>query len=115
MSPLELLQDWKSKPYKKTNYENIHVFYDDQKYIRMKPKSNISLSPGFLHLILKHPKEWVRQNFKLESDTTLCNETNKVLYYTIKDCLFFDEIKDFKLHIKNGVPNDDEELFEICK
>jgi len=53
----------------------------------------------------------------LEGDTTLFNETNKVLYYTIKECLFFDEIKHFKLHVKNGTPNDQEDLdlFETCK
>jgi len=44
MSPFEILKDWKSKPFKKTNYENIHAFYSDQKYIRMKPKLNIQKS-----------------------------------------------------------------------
>jgi hypothetical protein len=46
MKPFEILQDWRSKPYQRTNYENIHAYYGDQKYIRMKPKSQISLTPG---------------------------------------------------------------------
>ena len=83
MSPFQILQDWKSKPYQRTNYENIHVFYGDQKYIRMKPKSQISLTSGFLHLILKHPKEYIRQNIKLEDEVTLRNDTINVLYYTL--------------------------------
>jgi len=109
MKPFEILQDWKSKSYQRTNYENIHVFYGDQKYIRMKPKSQISLTPGFLHLIIKHPKEWVRQNLKLEEEVTLHNETNNVLYYTVIDSLISDEEKQLKLHVKNGVPKEDEE------
>tara|TARA_E500000318_G_scaffold14868_1_gene15330 strand:+ start:633 stop:971 length:339 start_codon:yes stop_codon:yes gene_type:complete len=109
MKPFEVLQDWKSKPYQRTNYENIHASYGDQKYIRMKPKSQISLTPGFLHLIIKHPKEWVRQNLKLEEEVTLYNETHNVLYYTVIDSLISDEEKQLKLHVKNGVPKDDEE------
>jgi hypothetical protein len=103
MSPLELLQVWKSKPYKKTNYENIKAFYDDHKYIKMKPNSQISLTEGFFHVILKHPKEWVQQNFKLEREVTLCNETNSFLYFTVIQSLIFDEEKEYKLHVKNGV------------
>ena len=109
MSPLEVLNNWKSKPYQKTNYENIHAFYGDQKYIRMKPKSHITLTPGLLHLIIKHPKEWVRQNLKLEEEVTLHNETHNVLYYTVIDSLISDEEKQLKLHVKNGVPKDNEE------
>ena len=109
MSPLDILQDWKSKPYQKTNYENIHAFYGDQKYIRMKPKSHITLTPGLLHLIIKHPKEWVRQNLKLEEEVTLHNETYNILYYTVIDSLISDEEKQLKLHVKNGVPKEDEE------
>ena len=109
MKPFEILQDWRSKPYQKTNYENIHAFYGDQKYIRMKPKSHITLTPGLLHLIIKHPKEWVRQNLKLEEEVTLYNETHNVLYYTVIDSLITDEEKQLKLHVKNGVPKEDEE------
>jgi|SRR6056300_711047 len=109
MKPFEILQDWKSKPYQKTNYENIHAFYGDQKYIRMKPKSHITLTPGLLHLIIKHPKEWVRQNLKLEEEVTLHNETYNILYYTVIDSLISDEEKQLKLHVKNGVPKEDEE------
>ena len=64
MNAFNILQDWKSKPYQKTNYDNIHAFYGDQKYIRMKPKTHITLTPGLLHLIIKYPKEWIQQNFK---------------------------------------------------
>ena len=109
MKPFEVLQDWKSKPYKRTNYENIHAFYGDQKYIRMKPKSQISLTPGFLHLIIKHPKEWVRQNLKLEEEVTLYNETHNVLYYTVIDSLISEEEKELKLHVKTGIPLENEE------
>jgi len=109
MKPFEILQDWRSKPYQKTNYENIHAFYGDQKYIRMKPKSHITLTPGLLHLIIKHPKEWVRQNLKLEEEVTLHNETYNILYYTVIDSLISDEEKQLKLHVKNGVPKEDEE------
>ena len=41
MTPFEKLQDWKNKPYRRTNYENIYAFYDECKYIRMKPNSYI--------------------------------------------------------------------------
>tara|TARA_R100000734_G_C3215558_1_gene29031 strand:+ start:179 stop:517 length:339 start_codon:yes stop_codon:yes gene_type:complete len=109
MSPLNILQDWKSKPYQKTNYENIHAYYGDQKYIRMKPKSQISLTPGFLHIIIKHPKEWVHQNFKLKDEVTLKNETPSILYYTLIESLISNDEKEYKLHVKNGVPKEDEE------
>tara|TARA_Y100001938_G_scaffold147581_1_gene229075 strand:- start:371 stop:727 length:357 start_codon:yes stop_codon:yes gene_type:complete len=111
-SPFNLLQKWKQKKYKKTNYENIHAYYNDVKYIRIKPKSNITLSPGFLSIILKHPTEWVMQNFKLESDVTLSNETNNVVYFTLEGCLLSKEDKEYKLHIKNGIPKN-EEKWEI--
>jgi len=109
MKPFEILQDWRSKPYRRTNYENIHAFYGDKKYIRMKPKSEISLTPGFLHLIIKHPKEWVHQNFKLENEITLKNETHNILYYTLIESLISNNEKEYKLHVKNGVPKEDEE------
>jgi len=109
MSPLDTYNIWKSKPYQKTNYENIHAYYGDVKYIRMKPKSQISLTSGFLHLIIKHPKEWVHQNFKLEDEVTLKNETHNILYYTLIDSLISDDEKKYKLHVKNGIPKEDEE------
>ena len=70
----------------------------------MKPKSCITLTPGFIFMIIKHPKEWVQQNFKLEDDVTLHNETNNTLYFTLKDSLLSDEEKNEKLQVKNGVP-----------
>ena len=103
MEPLEELKIWKQKPYIKSNYENIHIFYDDQKYVRMKPKTQISLSPGFLHLILKKPRHWVKENIKIESDVTLCNETHDVIYYTLIESLISDEDNEFKLYVKNGI------------
>ena len=103
MSPLQLLQVWKEKPFKKTNYENIKAFYDDYKYVKMKPNSQISLTEGLFHIILPHPGEWVKQNFKLERYVTLCNETNSFLYFTLKQSLIFDDEQDYKLHVKNGV------------
>ena len=109
MKPFEILQDWRSKPYRRTNYENIHAYYGDQKCIRMKPKSQISLTPGFLHLIIKHPKEWVHQNFKLENEITLKNETPSILYYTLIESLISNDEKEYKLHVKNGIPKEDEE------
>ena len=109
MTPFNLLQNWKAKPYQKTNYENIQAFYGDQKYIKMKPKTHISLTPGFLHLILKQPKEWKQQNFKLEEEVTLYNETNNIIYYTLIDSLISDEEKQLKLHVKNGLPKENEQ------
>jgi len=109
MNPLDILQEWKSKPYQKTNYENIHIFYGDCKYIKMKPQSQITLTPGFLHLIIKYPNEWVRQNIKLEDDATLQNETNDILYYTVIDSLISNEEKELKLHVKNGSPGENEQ------
>ena len=76
MEPLEELKIWKQKPYMKSNYDNIHIFYDDQKYVRMKPKTQISLSPGFLHLILKKPGHWAKENIKLNA--------NSMVYKTFK-------------------------------
>ena len=104
MSPFNILQYWKKQPYKKTNYDNIHAHYADYKYIRMKPKSYITLTPGFIFMIIKHPKEWVQQNFKLDDDVTLHNETNNILYFTLKDSLLSDEKKNEKLQVKNGIP-----------
>ena len=63
MNPFNILQYRKKQPYKKTNYDNIHAHYADYKYIRMKPKSCITLTPGFIFMIIKHPKEWVQLNF----------------------------------------------------
>ena len=65
----------------------------------MKPKSCITLTPGFIFMIIKHPKEWVQQNFKLEDDVTLHNETNNILYFTLKDSLLSDEEKNEKLYV----------------
>lgn len=108
MSSLEKLKNWKSKKYQASNLENIQVCYEDFKYVKMNPKSFISLTPGFLHLIIKHPKEWVEQNFKLEENTNLYNETNNYLYFTVKDSSFFTDNLDLKLHVKNGVPKENE-------
>ena len=108
MEPLEELKIWKQKPYMRSNYDNIHIFYDDQKYIRMKPKTQIGLSPGFLHLILKKPGHWKKENIKIEDDVTLCIETHNVIYYTLIESLISDEENKFKLHVKNGVPGDNE-------
>ena len=109
MTPFDILQNWKAKPYQRTNYENIHVFYGDQKYVRMKPKSQISLTSGFLHLILKHPKQYVHENLKLEDEVTLKNETNNVLYYTLIESLIFNDEKEFKVHVKSGVLREEEQ------
>ena len=109
MKPFEILQDWKSKPYQKTNYDNIHIFYGDYKYIKMKPQSQITLTPGFLHLIIKHPNEWVIQKIKLEDDATLQNETNNILYCTVIDSLISNEEKQLKLHVKKGLPGENEQ------
>ena len=108
MQPLEILQDWKTKPYLQTNYENIQAFYDDKKYIRMKPQSQISLTPGMLSIILKHPKEFVIEGYRLETDVTLKNETHKVMYFTLEDSLFYEEENEFKLHIKNGILDEEQ-------
>ena len=95
MQPLDELKSWKQKPYIKSNYDNIHIFYDDQKYIRMKPKTQIGLSPGFLHIILKKPGHWKKENIKIEGDVTLCNETHNVIYYTLIESLISDEENKF--------------------
>ena len=108
MRPLDELKSWKQKPYIKSNYDNIHIFYDDQKYIRMKPKTKIALTPGFLHLILKKPNNWERENIKIEGDVTLCNDTHSIIYYTLKESLLSNDDNEYKLHIKNGIPGDNE-------
>ena len=109
MDSLHILQHWKKQPYMKTNYDNIHAHYADHKYIRMKPKSQITLTPGLVFMIIKHPKQWVQQNFKLENDVTLHNETSNVLYFILKDSLLSNEEKNEKLHVKNGIPKGDDE------
>lgn len=111
-TPFNLLQNWKQKKYRKTNYENIHACYNELKYIRIKPKSNISLTPGFLSIVLKHPKEWVIQNFVLEDEVTFCNETHNVVYFVLRESLLSEEEKEHKLHLKNGIPKN-EEKWEI--
>jgi hypothetical protein len=108
IKPFELLQIWKQKPYQKSNYENIHICYDDQKYIRMKPKTQITISDGFMEIILKQPKDWLKQHIQIEGEVTLCNDTHNVIYYTLKESLISDDDKECKLHVKNGVPKDNE-------
>ena len=108
----QILQSWKNKTYRKTNYENVQDCYNEVKYVRMRPKSNITITPGFLSIIIKHPKEWVKQNFKLEQEVTLCNETHSVIYFTLEESLLSEEEREYKLHIKNGIPKD-EEKWEI--
>jgi|TARA_R100000426_G_scaffold23391_2_gene20189 hypothetical protein len=109
MDPYSILQHWKKQPYMKTNYDNIHAHYADHKYIRMKPKSQITLTPGLIFMIIKHPKQWVQQNFKLENEVTLHNDTVNILYFILKDSLLSNEDKNEKLHVKNGVPKDDDQ------
>ena len=46
----------------------------------------------------------MQQNFKLDDDVTLHNETNNTLYFTLKDSLLSDEEKNEKLYVKNGIP-----------
>ena len=109
MQPFDELNIWKQKPFIKSNYENIHIYYGDQKYVRMKPKTQIALTPGFLHLILKKPGSWQRENIKIEGDVTLCNDTHNVIYYTLLNSLLSNDNNEIKLHIKNGIPGDKEQ------
>jgi hypothetical protein len=92
----------------KTNYENVEVCYDDQKYVKLNMKSSIGVSPGFITLIVKKANEYVMQVVKLEDEVELCNETANYLYFLINDSLLFEEHKKLKLHIKNGTPTQDE-------
>ena len=98
-----MLAEWRSKPFHKTNYENIHAYYSDHKYIRMKPKSSIGLSPGYLKIILKHPKEYVLEGYEFKKDITLCNETHTIVYFILENSLLSNDQNELKLHIKNGV------------
>lgn len=109
MTPFNILQNWKAKPYQKTNYENIQAFYGDQKYIKMKPKTQISLTPGVLKIILKQPKEWKHHNIKIDKELTLFNKTKNIMYFTLNESLFSDEEKELSLIIKNEAPKDNEE------
>jgi hypothetical protein len=101
---LETLKEWKNKPYFNSNYKNIKIFYDDYKYIKMDPKTQISLTEGVLHLILKHPKEWVKQVFDLKKDVTLVNHTNRPLFFCVKNSLLYENENQLKLEVRNGVP-----------
>lgn len=107
-TPFNLLQNWKQKKYRKTNYENIHAFYENKKYIRMRSNSQISLTPGFLSIILKHPKEYVLECYQLQTDVVLKNETNNVMYFVLEDSLLSNEDNEIKLHIKKGIYNEEE-------
>lgn len=101
---LAQLNYFKSKNYIKTNIEGVDVCYEDKKYVRMAPKTSVTLSPGFIYLIIKHPNEWVVQYIELQKEATLVNETGKYMYYTLQDSVFEEEEKQFKLHIKSGIP-----------
>jgi len=105
----DLLNIWKNKPYQKSNYENIHIHYGDQKYIRMKPKTQITLSDGLMQIILKQPKDWKKQNIEIQGEVTLCNDTHNVIYYTLKGSLISNDDRECKLHVKNGIPQDNEQ------
>lgn len=109
MNPLNTLNHWKNQPYKRTNYENIQVHYGDLKFIKMKPKSFIALTPGLLTLILKKKREWILQEVRINEEINLINDTSKVLYYTIEDSVFFDEEKELKVSVR---PDIGEELKE---
>ena len=96
IKPIELLNIWKKKPYQKSNYENIHIYYGDQKYVRMKPKTRITLSDGLMQI-------------EIQGEVTLCNDTHNVIYYTLKESLISSDDKECKLHVKNGIPQDNEQ------
>jgi len=102
---VETLREWKNKPYLNTNYENVKIFYDDLKYVKIDAKSQISLTEGILHLILKHPKEWVKQVFNLQKDVTLINQTHHPLYFCVEDSLISNDENNIRLEIKNGIPD----------
>ena len=93
IKPIELLNIWKKKPYQKSNYENIHIYYGDQKYVRMKPKTRITLSDGLMQIILKQPKDWKKQSIEIQGEVTLCNDTHNVIYYTLKESLISSDEK----------------------
>lgn len=104
---LKELNFFKKRPYKKTNLEGISTCYEDRKYVRMDPEASVTLSPGFIYLILKKPENWVIQHIKIEEEVTLVNETKKYMYYTLQDSVFDVEEKELKLHIKSGIdPNE---------
>ena len=104
---LKELKFFKERPYKKGNIEGISICYEDRKYVRMHPKKSITLSPGFVYLIMKKPKQWTIQYIELQTETTLVNETGKYMYYTLQDSVFDGDEKDFKLHIKSGIDPDE--------
>ena len=105
---IEELNFFKKQPYRATNIEGVDISYGDRKYVRMKPKAQVTISSGLMHLILKKPKGWTIQNIKIEEEVTIVNETHKHMYYTLNEALFDPEEKEFKLHIKNGIdPNED--------
>ena len=106
-SIIQELNIFKNKKYKETNIEGIDVCYEDRKYVRMHPKTSITLSPGFVYLIMKKPKQWTIQYIELQTETTLVNETGKYMYYTLQDSVFDGDEKDFKLHIKSGIDPDE--------
>jgi len=104
---LKELKFFKERPYKKGNIEGINICYEDRKYVRLDPDASITVSPGYMYLILKKPKNWVIQHIKIEEEVTLVNETKKYMYFTLQDSLFDIEEKEFKLHIKSGIdPNE---------
>ena len=109
MTPYDILQVWKKKPYQKTTYENIHACYENDKHYRIKPKSQITLTPGFVHFVIKKPKEWVQQNFKLEEDVTVVNETLQIIYFYVIDSLLSSTEVELKLYVKTGVLSEEEE------
>lgn len=101
------LKFFKERPYQKGNIDGVSICYEDRKYVRMDPEASITLSPGYMQLILKKPKNWVIQHIKIEEEVTLINETKKYMYFTLQDSLFDIGEKEFKLHIKNGIDPDE--------
>ena len=104
---LKELKFFKERPYQKGNIDGVSICYQDRKYVRMDPEASITLSPGYICLILKKPKNWVIQHIRLEEEATLINETKKYMYFTLQDSLFDIEEKEFKLHIKSGIDPDE--------
>lgn len=103
MNNKEVWDFLRSRPYQKSNHEKIDVFYDQQTFLKMHPKSSITLSPGELFIILKKPEGLSAESHRILEEIKLINETNSIIYCVLTNCLFSENETKNTMHIKLGV------------
>ena len=100
----KIYQDLKNKKYLKSNHEGVFVCYENNRtYLKINPKKQITLSEGSFYTLMRQPSGLKEENVKIDQPAELHNITDESMFCVLKDCLFDNQPKDFKLIIKKGV------------